>query len=245
MRLQHGRSDRNMRVGAQEEPSQSSIAALLRELADGAPPPADLEPAPSQPVSGPPPGVAYLLPGLPPEGSGGSHSLVQEARGLRELGADARICVPGGFADDRGGALRQRGRPVRDLPQRPGIPRGERLLARSTRSPAPRWWSRPSTRRSNCSRGLRRERPEIVCAYYVQDYEPLFAEPRTLPVRSGAPVLSRDPRADPVRQDRLAAQRRRRDARPAGGEGEPEPRPGAVPRARAARGRRASCASPR
>ena len=40
------------------------------------------------------PTIAYLLPGLPAEGSGGSHSVVQEARALRGLGAGVRVCLP-------------------------------------------------------------------------------------------------------------------------------------------------------
>lgn len=35
---------------------------------------------------------------------------------------------------------------------------------------------------------LARKRPEVVCAYYVQDYEPLFAQPRT--ARSDRALLS-------------------------------------------------------
>ncbi len=176
-----------MRVGAQEEPSQSSIAALLRELADGAPPPADLEPAPSQPVSGPPPGVAYLLPGLPPEGSGGSHSLVQEARGLRELGVDARICVPVDslttaaalYGNEDGLFATYRGDPTY-----PGVSDssllgavGDAEVVVASEYPSVELLGR-----------LAGERPEIVCAYYVQDYEPLFAEPRTS--RSDRALLS-------------------------------------------------------
>jgi hypothetical protein len=91
---------------AQEEPTQASIRALLEELIDGSSPgperlpiDADLDGEGEGVVSAIPravqqPKVAYLLPGLPPEGSGGSHSLAQEARGMRALGADAWICVP-------------------------------------------------------------------------------------------------------------------------------------------------------
>src|ERR1700720_4706189 len=86
------------------EPSQASTGALLNRLLDEVPPAVEpddfVEQAQSrtgldaiEPRSL---SVAYLLPGLPPEGSGGSHSLVQEARGLRKLGARARVCVPAG-----------------------------------------------------------------------------------------------------------------------------------------------------
>ncbi len=189
------------------EPDQASIVALLCELAGrvptsfdpdlpaeeqefpwswSAPPGSDPEPEPELP-SEPLPSVAYVLPGLPPEGSGGSHSLVQEARGLRELGAEARICVPvdslstatavygnedGVFATYRSNAAYPG---VSDSSLLDAIAGADVVVASEYPSVELLAW-------------LARERPGLVYAYYVQDYEPLFAEPRT--TRSDRALLS-------------------------------------------------------
>jgi len=125
------------------------------------------------------PSVAYLLPGLPPEGSGGSHSLVQEARGLRGLGCEARICVPRdalgvattlyGNADGLFVAYAE----PEDIPHAIGPVR----VAVATEYPSLSMLER-----------LSEARPELVCAYYVQDYEPLFAAPESS--RSDRALLS-------------------------------------------------------
>jgi hypothetical protein len=125
------------------------------------------------------PRVAYLLPGLPPEGSGGSHSLVQEARGMRAFGADAWICVPEEslataavlYGNDDGLFVPY---PDEDpiLPGVSGAAVGEAVgdadVAVATEYPSVDVLAR-----------LARERPQLVCAYYVQDYEPLFAAPES------------------------------------------------------------------
>ncbi len=132
---------------------------------------------PVTPLAGPLPRVAYLLPGLPPEGSGGSHSLVQEARGMRALGADAWICVP---EESLATATTLYGKddglfvpyPDEDpiLPGVSGAAVGEAVgdadVAVATEYPSVDVLAR-----------LARKRPRLVCAYYVQDYEPLFAVP--------------------------------------------------------------------
>jgi len=197
------------------EPTQGSIAALLCELADRAPAPSEspdfvdedrfpwrwstkpaseagCEPGRQLPSQAPstsesPPRVAYLLPGLPPEGSGGSHSLVQEARGLRDLGAEARVCVP---ADSLRTAAALYGNQdelfttyradatfpgVSDATLLDAVADAEVVVATEYPSVELLAW-------------LARERPQITCAYYVQDYEPLFAAPRTS--RSDRALLS-------------------------------------------------------
>jgi hypothetical protein len=114
--------------------------------------------------------VAYLLPGLPPEGSGGSHSLVQEARGLRRLGCEARICVPGlslGTASSLYGNEDELFVPYED-PAEIEDAVGPATVAIATEHP-----SLPLLER------LVQARPEIAPAYYVQDYEPLFASPES------------------------------------------------------------------
>jgi hypothetical protein len=126
------------------------------------------------------PAVAYLLPGLPPEGSGGSHSLVQEARGLRELGCQARICVPHealevasaiyGNSDD---LFVAHGKGEEEILEAVG----DAAVAVATEHPS-----------LATLQQIRQARPQLVCAYYVQDYEPLFAPPGS--ARSDRALLS-------------------------------------------------------
>jgi hypothetical protein len=133
------------------------------------------------------PDVAYLLPGLPAEGSGGSHSLVQEARGLRDLGVPARICVPAGSLRTATGLYGEEDElftTYRSDATSPGVSDaslldavGDADVVVATEYPSVELLAR-----------LRRERPGIVCAYYVQDYEPLFSEPRSS--RSDRALLS-------------------------------------------------------
>jgi hypothetical protein len=178
-----------------QEPTQASMRARLRNMLDEVPAGGDAQasvlpgyPAgPESPVeaSMPPgcpaglalPRIAYLLPGLPPEGSGGSHSLVQEARGLRQLGASASVCVPvealqtatDVYGNDDELFLAYVGEAIDALAQTDVVVATEYpsvdLLAQ-----------------------LARLRSGIVCAYYVQDYEPLFAPPESS--RSDRALLS-------------------------------------------------------
>jgi glycosyltransferase involved in cell wall biosynthesis len=112
---------------------------------------------------------------------------VQEARGLRELGAQARICVPAEslataaalygnqdelFATYRGDAAFPG---VSDSTLLDAVAGAEVVVA--TEYPSVELLAR-----------LARERPRTLCAYYVQDYEPLFAAPRTS--RSDRALLS-------------------------------------------------------
>jgi glycosyltransferase involved in cell wall biosynthesis len=166
---------------AQEEPTQGAIRALLGELVDGIGPlwqttaaTTGLEPDVRAQA---PLNVAYLLPGLPPEGSGGSHSLVQEARGLRALGARARVCVPEnslatasvlyGNEDELFVAYPDEGEVM------PGVSGAQvrEAVADADVAVATEY---PSV---DLLALLARERPRMACAYYVQDYEPLFAAP--------------------------------------------------------------------
>jgi glycosyltransferase involved in cell wall biosynthesis len=180
---------------ALQEPTQASIRALLEEWTGAVLPRDDAwveidrdgdlgegegEGVPvASPRAAPGPRIAYLLPGLPPEGSGGSHSLMQEARGLRALGADAWICVP---EDALATARKLYGNDDRlfvpypeEDPILPGVSGaavgdavGEADVAVATEYPSVEVLAR-----------LARERPRLVCAYYVQDYEPLFAAPES------------------------------------------------------------------
>jgi Glycosyl transferases group 1 len=167
-----------------EEPTQASIHALLEEMFEEVgpvvggriPTVSRRGPIVRRGLTSTPPSVAYLLPGLPPEGSGGSHSLVQEARGLRELGGRSRVCVPedsletaaavygnedGLFVAYAEGASAMGIAPAAVLD---AVADAEVVVA--TEYPSVDLLAR-----------LARERPRTVCAYYVQDYEPLFAAP--------------------------------------------------------------------
>jgi glycosyltransferase involved in cell wall biosynthesis len=169
---------------AQEEPTQAAIGALLAELTGGEQPPVpstaideDSEDGREEGLPARLPRVAYLLPGLPPEGSGGSHSLMQEARGMRALGADAWICVPERSLQVATALYGNEDRLFVAYPDEepilPGVSAaavreavGEADVAIATEYPSVEVLAR-----------LARQRTRLVCAYYVQDYEPLFAAP--------------------------------------------------------------------
>jgi Glycosyl transferases group 1 len=185
------------RSATPEEPTQESIRAQLSSMIEEALPAGEArtliegqELSPRRPTAAEPlavpardasqdaavlPKVAYLLPGLPPEGSGGSHSLVQEARGLRELDARARICVPSeslrtaaelyGNEDDLF---------VPYTGDSAAAVSGHSVLGAIADADVVVATEYPSV---DLLAQLARERPRTVCAYYVQDYEPLFAPP--------------------------------------------------------------------
>jgi glycosyltransferase involved in cell wall biosynthesis len=110
--------------------------------------------------------IAYCLPGLPEGGSGGTHSIFQEALALDSLGARVRVLVGDEFA----------GRAVELYPEAeelihayasteafgPGLEGFDVVVATEA----------PSARLVN---EHVRSRDGVVGAYYVQDYEPLFA----------------------------------------------------------------------
>ncbi|MFI5009033.1 MAG: glycosyltransferase family 4 protein [Solirubrobacterales bacterium] len=162
-----------------EEPTQASIRALLDDLLEEVGP-IGAERAPLASLAGrrvsSSPSVAYLLPGLPPEGSGGSHSLVQEARGLRRLGARSRVCVPEDSLQTAAAVYGNEDRlfvpySADRSPAGAGDPGVLEAVADAEVVVATEYPSVDLLAR------LARERPRIVCAYYVQDYEPLFAAP--------------------------------------------------------------------
>jgi hypothetical protein len=134
------------------------------------------------PTSGTPspaPSIAYLLPGLPPEGSGGSHSLVAEARGQRALGAATRVCVPT--------EALERAQRLYGNDDGLFVAYAEEDAIVQVTGAADVVVSTEHTSMPLAQR-IARERPEVVCAYYVQDYEPLFAPPGS--ARSDHALLS-------------------------------------------------------
>jgi hypothetical protein len=178
-----------------EEPTQASVRALLDEmLGEVGSVAAGRDPIVNGrgpiangrgPIAGrgltSQPSVAYLLPGLPPEGSGGSHSLVQEARGLRELGAPSRVCVPedslqtaAAVYGNDDGLFVAYAEEVSVGVAHPGGAAHSAVLDAVADAEVVVATEYPSV---DLLARLARERPRTVCAYYVQDYEPLFAAP--------------------------------------------------------------------
>jgi hypothetical protein len=109
--------------------------------------------------------VAYVLTGLAPEGSGGSHSIVNEARGLIALGAAARVCVPESAIANAHRLYGDGDGLFSGFAGADGLAEtiGDATIAISTDFRCPALLAR-----------LCRARGELAAAYYVQDYEPLF-----------------------------------------------------------------------
>lgn len=136
-------------------------------VADDAPPPAGGWPPEPLAVLSAGRGVeiAYLLPGLPEGGGGGSHSIVQEARTLAALGAPATVLVPSS-AIERARAVYPEARDILrsfESDDELRVLIGEVDVAVATEA--------PSVRRL---RDVLQGRFDTLLAYYVQDYEPLF-----------------------------------------------------------------------
>jgi glycosyltransferase involved in cell wall biosynthesis len=111
--------------------------------------------------------VAYVLSGVPSAGSGGVNSVVQEARGLRRLGAGALVCVPA-TAMER--AQRLYGNDDRCFVGYETAGRLDEAIGQSDVVVATEHTTVPLVAH------LASDRPDLACAYYIQDYEPLFAE---------------------------------------------------------------------
>jgi Glycosyl transferases group 1 len=110
--------------------------------------------------------IAYVLPGLPAEGSGGSHSIFQEALALAACGAGVRVLVEAESADrarqlyPAAAKLVEPYRTPRELAT--GLAGFD--VAVATEAPSARLVAEHV-----------RGRDDVVGAYYVQDYEPLFS----------------------------------------------------------------------
>jgi glycosyltransferase involved in cell wall biosynthesis len=157
-------------VSAGDEPSGSEGAESLTagEL---------LPPGwPSRPE--PPASVAFVLPGLPPGGSGGSHSIVQEVLGLRELGIETTLVTPQSARDRVGGTYPE---VLPALVTHAAESELATLVASSEVVVATEHSSVPAVvEATRASGGLP--------VYYVQDYEAFFAADAS--ERGDAAVLS-------------------------------------------------------
>jgi hypothetical protein len=114
--------------------------------------------------------VGYVLAGVASEGSGGSHSIVQEARGIRELGASAFVCIP---QASLGRAAELYGNGDRLFAAYSDETSLTESLSSATVAVATEFGTVPLLAR------VRRTLPRIGVAYYVQDYEPLFTDKRS------------------------------------------------------------------
>jgi GT2 family glycosyltransferase len=109
--------------------------------------------------------IAFVLPGLGVGGSGGSHSIYQEAQGLRRLGATARILLAEQAWEralatyDDAGELFEPFAGVHDLEEKTAG--ADVISATHFKSVA-------------LLAGLYQRRQDFLPAYYVQDYEPFF-----------------------------------------------------------------------
>jgi glycosyltransferase involved in cell wall biosynthesis len=109
--------------------------------------------------------VAFILPGLPYGGSGGSHSVYQEVKGLRELGVPARIALPSWDWERAKAAYPDAEEVFQAFADSDDLAAGtadaDVISATHYRSVA-------------ILKELREIRDDFLPAYYVQDYEPFF-----------------------------------------------------------------------
>lgn len=110
--------------------------------------------------------VAFILPGLGDGGSGGSHSVYQEVKGLRQLGLPARILLPQG-AWERAKATYADASEVFET-----FADGDDLARKAAGADV---ISATHFKSVALLADLRARRDDFLPAYYVQDYEPFFA----------------------------------------------------------------------
>ena len=110
--------------------------------------------------------LAYVLPGMPPEGSGGSHSVFQEARALSALGARVRVLVESEFAERASRLYPEATDLIHAYPDPRALAGGLDGfdVAIATQAPSARLVEEHV-----------RSRDDVLGAYYIQDYEPLFS----------------------------------------------------------------------
>jgi GT2 family glycosyltransferase/glycosyltransferase involved in cell wall biosynthesis len=112
--------------------------------------------------------IVFILPGLPYGGSGGSHSVYQEVKGLRGLGIQAHIALPSWDWERAKATYPDAEEVFRTFTDTEDLAAGTAdaavISATHYRSVA-------------ILRELREIRDDFLPAYYVQDYEPFFTAP--------------------------------------------------------------------
>lgn len=111
--------------------------------------------------------IAFILPGLADGGSGGSHSIYQEVRGMRDLGVPARIVLPA-RAWEQAQATYEDAQEIFQV----FADREELALATADAEVI----SATHFKSVAMLTELRGLRDDFLPAYYVQDYEPFFTE---------------------------------------------------------------------
>ncbi len=163
-----------------EKHGKETIAALVGEL-EGQPPVAALGERLASAIADPrafvdaiqegksdPLRPVFILPGLARRGSGGSHSVVQEVGGMRDLGVAARIAVPATVMARVEDAYPDRLDAFVPYDDEAAL---AELMADANAVVATHFRSVSLVKR------LAELRRDLVPAYYVQDYEPFFAPP--------------------------------------------------------------------
>jgi GT2 family glycosyltransferase/glycosyltransferase involved in cell wall biosynthesis len=112
--------------------------------------------------------IVFVLPGLADGGSGGSHSIYQEVRGMRELGIPARIALHA-KAWERAQAAYEDAAEVFEV-----FADTEELAANTARADV---ISATHFKSVALLSELHRLRQDFLPAYYVQDYEPFITAP--------------------------------------------------------------------
>lgn len=117
-------------------------------------------------IAGPDPlRVTFILPGLSRGGSGGSHSIYQEVRGLREIGVPATVALPAPAFEAAQWAYEDATevfQPFGDLGELGSLTAGAQVIvATHFKSVA-------------MLAQLRSAREDFLAAYYIQDYEPFI-----------------------------------------------------------------------
>jgi glycosyltransferase involved in cell wall biosynthesis len=119
-------------------------------------------------ANGPALSTAFILPGLPHGGSGGSHSVYQEVKALRELGFPASIALPRWDMDRARAAYPDADEVFRAFADDDELEAAtadvDIISATHYKSVA-------------LLQALRERRDDFLPAYYVQDYEPFFTAP--------------------------------------------------------------------
>jgi GT2 family glycosyltransferase/glycosyltransferase involved in cell wall biosynthesis len=112
--------------------------------------------------------VVFLIPGLAHGGSGGSHSIYQEVKGLRGLGVPARIALPRWDMERAAGAYEDDGEIFQTFTDE------DDLIANTADADV---ISATHHKSVAMLQAIRSARSDFLPAYYVQDYEPFFTAP--------------------------------------------------------------------